>query len=108
MVEINGSCEGYATVQEAIHSVAEDRFAWPGGYAMGILTTDGDCICSACVADNLYTIIDDACNDTGGEAFPDYAPYYCDADDDGYEGDTILPVLCDSCNRPISDATTIK
>lgn len=76
--------------------VAEQRFAWPGGYALGIVTKDGGCLCSACVKENLELMQDE--NDE--QWYPDSA-YYSDPDDD------IEPILCDHCNRPISDATDI-
>ena len=46
-----------------IHDLADERFAWPGGYAIFFVTDDGGVLCSPCVVDNWDDTIRDA--DTG-------------------------------------------
>ena len=95
-------------ILERVAFVADQRFAWPGGYALGIVTADGGAICSACVVEER-DLIDEATRE------PDPAPddnqwravaaYYADADDD-LDDDGYGPTCCDHCGRPVSDATT--
>jgi len=97
-------CMRDLTPVDAAKRVAKERFAWPGGYALGIITADNGVLCSACVADELELIIDPDADDQ----WKPMTAYYADADDDGVEDDLDnYPVTyCDHCNRPISDATS--
>lgn len=85
---------------EAARQVARERFAWPGGYAMGVITDDGGCLCAACVAKNLQAIEESLPEDGWHPA----GAYVTDADDDGVDGNP--PTMCDHCYRPITDSTT--
>lgn len=93
-------------MSERIATVARDRFAWPGGYALGLLLHDGECLCSACVAENIEQVQADTL-DGGWGNWKAVAAYYVDPDDDGIEGESDA-VTCVHCNCPISDATTRK
>ena len=37
--------------------VARERYAWPGGYALFLVTTDGGLLCSQCVRDEWRNIV---------------------------------------------------
>lgn len=84
---------------ERVDYVARERFAWPGGYALGLLMKDCEPVCSACVRDEIELIKAALADDSADDWHP-VAAYYCDADDD------IEPTRCANCSRPISDATT--
>ena len=49
----------------AIHSVARDRYAWPGGYPL-IAMVDGDILCADCVRENYRNILADTFRDGWG------------------------------------------
>ena len=97
MQSIPTTVPGYETPMNAAKTVARERFAWPGGYALGIATDDGACICSACVADELEQIA----GSTAGDGWHPACAYYTDADD----GEDCNDILCDHCGRNICDAT---
>lgn len=82
--------------EQTAKRVARDRFAWPGGYALGVVCVDGGMLCSACVAENLSLM-----SDPGDPQWYPAEAYIADADDDLYD------VRCDNCHRPITDATNI-
>ena len=109
MQGIPSTCKGYETAEQAARTVARDRFAWPGGYALGVITTDGGWICGACVAEELEQILEST-RDGADDGWAVEAAFYADADDaGGYDDDGgPEPVLCDHCGRPISDGTTRK
>ena len=90
------------TLADRVALVADQRFTWPGGYALGIVTADGGAICSACVVSERE-LIDAATAEPGtDEQWQAAAAYYADADDGGY-----APTCCDHCGRPVSDATNL-
>lgn len=91
-------------IMDRITYVAEERFAWPGGYALGLMLADGECICSACVAEEI-DLIREATRDEDDSGWRAVAAYYTDADDD-LDDEDHTPTLCVHCNRPITDATT--
>lgn len=78
---------------QAARIVAEQRFIWPGGYAMGIMTEDGGCLCGACVKKELKNITDP----TASSQWKPQAAFYTDADDEN--------TMCDHCGRPLTDGT---
>jgi hypothetical protein len=41
-----------------IRCVARERYAWPGGYELFVVTTDGGLICSGCVREEYRNILD--------------------------------------------------
>jgi hypothetical protein len=97
------------TMAERIEYVARERFAWPGGYALGLLMADGEPVCSACVAENLDLIRDATCGMLVDPQWKAVAAYYTDADDDGGYDDDGGPesIRCGNCNRPVTDATYV-
>ena len=40
----------------AARLVRRDVYAWPGGYEMALMTTDGELLCHTCVEDNFASI----------------------------------------------------
>lgn len=72
--------------------VRRDKFAWPGGYALALVTHDGDILCPACVHENFHEISTDnrTAHGTGWKA----AGILCEADTD--EGE-----ICSHCGREI-------
>lgn len=95
------------TMAERVRAVASERFAWPGGYAMGILTDDGGCLCSACVESEQERILADLAEGYKGSGFYPAAAYVSDADDDAGEWNDEQATVCDHCGRPVTDATTV-
>lgn len=49
----------------AVHSVARDRYAWPGGYPL-VALVDGDILCANCVRENYRRILVDTFRDEWG------------------------------------------
>ena len=93
------------TIAEQIDYVANERFAWPGGYALGLFTDSGDCICSACVRANRKNIVRDTLEDKCGD-WQVSGAYISDADDDAGEWNDDCATTCSHCGRPITDATS--
>lgn len=40
----------------AARYVRRERYAWPGGYPLALITTDGGLLCADCVRDNFSNI----------------------------------------------------
>lgn len=40
----------------AARYVRRDRYAWPGAYALALITTDGGALCPDCVRDNFASV----------------------------------------------------
>ena len=40
----------------AARLVRRDAYAWPGGYEMALVTTDGEILCHTCVEENFASI----------------------------------------------------
>lgn len=40
----------------AARYVRRERYAWPGGYPLALITTDGGLLCADCVTDNFSNI----------------------------------------------------
>lgn len=94
----------HLSIHDRIARVADERFAWPGAYALGLVLSDGECICSACVKKNLSRIHTDTLEKCG-----DYwatAAYVSDPDDDAGEWNDGFATMCVECDRPITDSTT--
>ena len=74
----------------AARMVRRDRYAWPGGYAMMLVTTDGGALCPACVAANFSQISDsNRTNWRGSGWHPSGIILECETDG---------TVTCDNCN----------
>lgn len=43
----------------AARMVRREKYVWPGGYAMALVFTDGQCACADCVAENFHLISQD-------------------------------------------------
>lgn len=71
--------------------VRRERYAWPGGYALALITDDGDALCPACVTSE-YPKIAAAVrrDDRRGGWYP--AAIACEANEDG-------PLDCDRAPR---------
>jgi hypothetical protein len=42
---------------QAAKTVARDVYAWPGGYPLYLVTSDGGCLCPACVKSEWRNIV---------------------------------------------------
>lgn len=94
------------TIEAAIEKVATERFAWPGGYALGLVMDDGACLCGACVAAEKDRILESTRN-KDGDGWTAEGVFHADADD-ARDDESHPPTTCDHCGRPVSDGTTIK
>ena len=80
--------------KQAIKS-ALDKYAWPGGYPVFLITTDGGALCSECVRSELRLIIGAARDhDTRGGWHP------AGSDVNWEDGE----LTCDHCNGRIESA----
>lgn len=43
---------------DMVRMVARERYAWPGGYELLAITSDGGLLCSTCVRENYRQIIE--------------------------------------------------
>lgn len=75
-----------------------DAFAWPGGYPLFYIFTDGGVICPKCVNDNIAEI-DAAIR--GEHRHNSHGGWAIDAADVNYEDDDMH---CDHCHKPIESA----
>ena len=50
------------SLRHAIFTVARHKFAWPGGYLMVLVMSDGEFLCPDCVRENVDTIARDTRN----------------------------------------------
>ena len=73
-------------------------FAWPGGYPMYYVFTDGGCICPDCVNGNVEEI--DAAN-RGERRYNSHGGWAVDGWDINYESPDLY---CDHCNERIPSA----
>jgi hypothetical protein len=39
-----------------VKNAAKNKYAWPGGYPLCVVMSDGEVICTTCAKDNLSTI----------------------------------------------------
>jgi hypothetical protein len=92
-------------IDEQIEYVASERFAWPGGYALGLLMDGGECVCAACVKKEKTRIVEST-NGNDQDGWTARCAYVTDADDDGFDDEPAT--LCAHCGRPITDATEQK
>lgn len=77
-------------VDTKFRDMADERFAWPGGYEMFFVTDDGGVLCSPCVVENWNEVI--------VEADPGDGWFIAAVDHDGNLDE---PVNCDHCYREI-------
>lgn len=74
---------------------ARHPYAWPGGYPLVLVMSDGECLCSSCTRQN-YREIRRAQKDR------DYRSGWCPVGVDiHWEG---APIYCAQCNTPIESA----
>ena len=74
--------------------VRSNGFAWPGGYPMFAITTDGGCLCPKCCKDN-YRIIRESQRDNSNDG------WQVEAVTINYEESDLI---CDNCNEIIQSA----
>ena len=81
------------TEKEQLHCCAKDYFAWPGGYEIFVITTDGGVICYKCVRENYRLMLESLRDDMrdGWQIEVIDTAESC-------EGST----LCDNCYRELS------
>lgn len=78
----------------AARLVRREKFAWPGGYPMALVTSDGGFLCPECVKENFHYISDSHrtnCND-GWKPEGVQVLDYLEEDEE---------VRCDHCYRSI-------
>ncbi len=76
----------------AARYVRRERYAWPGGYALALVTVDGGALCPQCVAENFASVSRAHRNRVDDGWKPDHVA--SGADTDG-------PIDCDHCGRVI-------
>ena len=83
----------YDLSQPAQHAayVARERYAFPGGYRVNLLTSDGGVLCADCVRTNYRAILESA-RDHLGDGWEPAAHFT------HWEGE---PLICDHCGREI-------
>jgi hypothetical protein len=77
---------------QALQLVARNKFAWPGGYEMFVLASDGGLICSDCVQKEYRQLYHDTANKwhgTGWDVIAADATCNCDE------------ATCDNCGRDL-------
>lgn len=79
-----------ATVDPDYLRMAQDKFAWPGGYEIFFVTDDGGVLCYDCVAQEW--------DDTIRDAYPGDGWYITGTSHTGEIDDV---EMCDHCGRPI-------
>ena len=77
--------------------VRRDRYAWPGGYALALVTADGGALCPECVRENFHAISEESrwIGNSGSGWKP--AGMACESETDESE-------TCDHCGREIWSA----
>lgn len=43
--------------------VARDAYAWPGGYPLALVMSDGECLCPSCIKSEWRNIVDSTIRD---------------------------------------------
>ena len=63
-----------ALVLKDVKNAARNKYAWPGGYPLHVITSDGGCLCAGCVkaefrliADSVIRGIDDGWRAIGAD-----------------------------------------
>jgi hypothetical protein len=79
---------------QLVKSIARNGFAWPGGYPLFAITSDGGCLCPKCVTDN-YRIIRESQRDDSHDG------WQVEAVEINYESEDLY---CDNCNDAIPSA----
>lgn len=77
----------------AAKHVARNAYAWPGGYPLALIMSDGECLCPDCIKSEWRNIVDSTLRDTpdGWRA----AGVFCTADTDD-------SVTCAHCGADLS------
>lgn len=86
---------------EIARYVAHEMFAWPGGYALALILSDGAALCPSCIVENWREIRADVADDAGIPRIG--AGGYTGWHPAGmmHEGETDETVSCDHCGREI-------
>ena len=74
--------------------VARDKYAWPGGYQLAVVTTDGGILCPECVRAEWFNIADS----DRREIDDGWRPMGADIVHEGEETQ-----YCDHCNRQLNN-----
>lgn len=83
------------TVNEYKATLRAGAYAWPGGYPLALITSDGAALCFDCAkqeARNVFWSIQNRCNDG-------WRVVACDIIEES--GDDGLDCICDHCGKPI-------
>ena len=79
---------------KSVQQFYRNPYAWPGGYPLFAITTDGGCLCHKCVKDN-YRIIRESQRDDSRDG------WQVDAVDVNWES---TDLYCDNCDQAIESA----
>lgn len=79
---------------DSVKRAARDRYAWPGGYPLYILMSDGEPLCTQCARANFRQIARSTRDDVRGDWVAEGADIY-------WEGP---PMQCAHCNTDIESA----
>ena len=77
-----------------IKQVAKDHFAWPGGYPLFLIMSDGECLCAKCTEQNIGLIVANTVSKEDGQ-------WQAIAQDVNWEDESLS---CANCNEPIEVA----
>jgi hypothetical protein len=89
----------HETPRDAALYVMRHQYAWPGGYHLMIITSDGGLICGKCAKDNARQILESTRDDSGDGWQATALFNTCESDG---------PDVCDNCNadcNPYTDDT---
>lgn len=76
----------------ALRAAIRQKYAWPGGYALYAITTDGECLCMTCCRTEFKQIawsVRNKVNDGWRVSMITSAAFYDE------------PPTCDHCNNPV-------
>jgi hypothetical protein len=77
-----------------VRTFCREHYAWPGGYPLALMMTDGATLCPACTRAN-YPLISRATRDNLRDGWQAAAVFI------HYEG---APLVCDQCNQETPSA----
>lgn len=81
----------------AARIVRRDRYTWPGGYALALVTVDGGTLCPECVRENFHAISEES--RWIGNSGSGWKPAGLVGEAESDSGET-----CDHCGREIWSA----
>ena len=88
-------------VKEAVRN----KYAWPGGYELAFVTSDGALLCTDCVRKNWRAVLDDMKTDYPSSGWKISAITYeaVSAETCKEDGNEDLISYCDQCNKEFGE-----